>query len=147
MKKHVTISIYDADGLLCESVGGRMGYDEVKDIMINTLRNDGIPVIRVSERSKDCDEPGNKVKEHKEIVDAWRGKYHQDSQGEDAPVKEYVAGATEDSKRMESNGPLLTLEWEVDGIRFHAFGAGRDVIDAQYDFLRSMTTEEKMNEE
>lgn len=142
MNKHVTISIYDADGILCESVGGRMGYDEVKDIMINTLRNDGVPVLRVSERSKDCDEPANKVKEHKEIVEEWEGVYHKCLQaGPDEGVKPEQVSTT------DRIGPLLTVEWEVDGIRFHAFGAGRDVIDAQYDFLRSMTTEEKMNEE
>jgi hypothetical protein len=42
----VTIEIYDEDGLLCESVGGLMTHQEVKDKMIDVLRNDGIPVIR-----------------------------------------------------------------------------------------------------
>lgn len=142
MNKHVTISIYDADGILCESVGGRMGYDEVKDIMINTLRNDGVPVLRVSERSKDCDEPANKVKEHKEIVEEWEGVYHKCLQDppDDGGRKESAKGETGETHAARI-AQLITLDWECEGTKFHAFGAGQDVIDAQYDFLRMMTEE------
>ena len=146
MNKHVTISIYDADGELCESVGGRMGYEEVKDIMINTLRNDGIPVVRVTERgkgTKGCDVPVNKVKEHKEIVTEWAGVYHKCLQDppDDGGRKEPAKGETGEVHAARI-APLLTLDWEGEGTKFHAFGAGQDVIDAQYDFLRMMTEEE-----
>lgn len=42
----VSIDIYDADGELCEAIGGPMDYEDVKEQMISALRNDGIPVIR-----------------------------------------------------------------------------------------------------
>lgn len=48
MKKgtRVTIEIYDADGEYCESIRGRLGYEEIRERMIDALKNDGIPVIR-----------------------------------------------------------------------------------------------------
>ena len=42
----VTIEIYDADGEYCESISGRLGYEEIRERMIDALKNDGIPVIR-----------------------------------------------------------------------------------------------------
>ena len=42
----VSIDVYDADGELCESIGGPMDFEDVKEQMLEILRNDGIPVIR-----------------------------------------------------------------------------------------------------
>ena len=50
--KNLTIEIYDEDGELCESVGGPMDFEDVRAHMIDTLRNDGIPVIRSHEKKK-----------------------------------------------------------------------------------------------
>ena len=42
----VSIDIYDADGVLCECIGGPMDYDDVKEQLLSIIGNDGIPVIR-----------------------------------------------------------------------------------------------------
>lgn len=42
----ISIDIYDADGTLCECIGGPMDYEDVKEQMLEALKNDGIPVIR-----------------------------------------------------------------------------------------------------
>ena len=42
----ISIDIYDADGTLCECIGGTMDYEDVKEQMLEALKNDGIPVIR-----------------------------------------------------------------------------------------------------
>lgn len=123
-KKHVSIRIYDDEGELHESIVGRMTYHDVRDVMINALKSDGIPVLRASvpAQAEPIKEPYCKPQVHKEIVEEWRGAY---VKGSNAPVQE----------RMES---LLTVDWEYEGIKFHAFGAGRDVIDAQYDLLKML---------
>ena len=55
MKKETTkveINIYDADGEMCEGIGGHMDFDDVKEQMIIALRNDGIPVVRAVGKNK-----------------------------------------------------------------------------------------------
>ena len=55
MKKETTkveINIYDADGEMCEGIGGPMDFDDVKEQMIIALRNDGIPVVRAVGKNK-----------------------------------------------------------------------------------------------
>jgi len=44
--KNVSIEIYDAEGDLCESIGGPMDYEDIREQMIEILKNDGIPVLR-----------------------------------------------------------------------------------------------------
>lgn len=41
----VTIDIYDAEGELCESVIGPMDYEDVREKMIEVIKNDGVPVV------------------------------------------------------------------------------------------------------
>lgn len=43
----VTIDIYDAEGELCESVIGPMDYEDVREKMIEIIKNDGVPVVRI----------------------------------------------------------------------------------------------------
>ena len=45
-KSRVTIEIYDADGDLREAIGGQYTYREIRNMMEDIIRNDGIPVIR-----------------------------------------------------------------------------------------------------
>lgn len=45
----VTIDIYDAEGELCESVIGPMDYEDVREKMIEVIKNDGVPVVRIKE--------------------------------------------------------------------------------------------------
>lgn len=45
-KSRVTIEIYDADGDLREAIGGQYTYREIRNMMEDIIKNDGIPVIR-----------------------------------------------------------------------------------------------------
>lgn len=111
----VTIEIYDEDGLLCESVGGLMTHQEVKDKMIDVLRNDGIPVIR--------------------------------QHAKHAPVK-----SVEDDNMPKLQGVLnvpklpttipMVLDYEFDGIKFHACGHPLDVHAANNALLKRIFEEE-----
>ena len=46
--RRAVIDIYDEDGVKCESVGGAFEFDDVRETMMDALRNDGIPVIRMA---------------------------------------------------------------------------------------------------
>lgn len=130
MAKKVEIAIYDEDGKLCESVEGKMTVDEVRDIMVTALKNDGIPVVRMHKEPAKPAELPNKVPGEKTKTEAPAVKV---LKGRAVPMN---------SLPEPKIAPMLTVEWECEGLRFHAFGEGRDVIDAQYDFLRTMTAEE-----
>lgn len=45
--RKVTIDIYDAEGELCESIIGPMDYEDVREKMIEIIKNDGVPVVRI----------------------------------------------------------------------------------------------------
>lgn len=45
--RRAVINIYDADGVKCESVGGAFDFDDARHTMMEALKNDGIPVIRM----------------------------------------------------------------------------------------------------
>lgn len=45
--RKVTIDVYDEDGCLCESVTGPMDYEDVREKMIEIIKNDGVPVARI----------------------------------------------------------------------------------------------------
>ncbi|MGN1369545.1 MAG: hypothetical protein ACI4WX_11815 [Aristaeellaceae bacterium] len=49
----VCIEIYDEDGVLRESVSGRMEVDEIKASMLEAIQNDGIPVLRRVGKTKE----------------------------------------------------------------------------------------------
>ena len=52
----VSIDIYDADGVLCECIGGPMDYEDVKEQLLSIIGNDGIPVIRVHGKHEKVEE-------------------------------------------------------------------------------------------
>lgn len=101
----VTIEIYDEDGLLCESVGGLMTHQEVKDKMIDVLRNDGIPVIR--------------------------------QHAKHAPLEDKLT----ELKALPATIPMV-LDYEFDGIKFHACGHPLDVHAANNALLKRIFEEE-----
>ena len=130
----VSIDVYDADGELCESIGGPMDYEDVKEQMIDILRNDGIPVIRRHGKHEKA-EPGKG--ESKQVVRAAM-------QGN----REELGKALMDVLHIAPDGnalppvskfemPLL-LNWEFEGIKFQAIGKYDDVMDAQAELLRTM---------
>ena len=43
----INIDIYDADGVLCESICGQMDFEDVREQMISIIQNDCVPVVRV----------------------------------------------------------------------------------------------------
>lgn len=45
-KTPLTIEVYTEEGLMHESIGGPMDFEDVRATMISILKNDGIPVIR-----------------------------------------------------------------------------------------------------
>lgn len=45
-KKRVSIEVYDADGVLRESIGGPMDFEDIHATMTSVLKNDGIPVLK-----------------------------------------------------------------------------------------------------
>ena len=65
MKKgtRVTIEIYGADGEYCESIRGRLGYEEIRERMIDALKNDGIPVIRQCGKHETVEEDNGFLKD------------------------------------------------------------------------------------
>lgn len=134
-KKKIRIDIYDADGELCETVGGRMGADEIINVMVEALRNDGIPVLRKAEKAtiKLGSESGSIASEA--MDHAKKAKV----------AMQEIAEAIKGSKPMfpprpcnESITPLpmpLIMRWQVGDIEFSCSGAADDVLDAQDDFF------------
>ena len=132
----VTIEIYDEDGVLCESVGGPMTHEEVKDQMIEILRNDGIPVIRqhgkheavedVKEDTRAQEEMPFAMKTLKGMLDAWSNP------------KEIVPG---DIGTIKPFTIPMVLEYEFDGIKFHAAGNPMDVHAANNALLKRIFEE------
>lgn len=57
-KTALTIEVYTDEGLMHESIGGKMDFEDVRATMISILKNDGIPVIRVhsKEKAAECSE-------------------------------------------------------------------------------------------
>lgn len=119
-KKHRTVSIdvYDEDGTFCESIGGKMSREDVKHQMIEILRNDGIPVIRVAGK-------------HEAAEDTMIGKAMKDKLPELKDIAEKVL----------KDFPMV-LEYEFDGIRFHAAGHPLDVHAANNALLKRIFEED-----
>lgn len=131
----VTIEIYDEDGLLCERVGGLMTHQEVKDKMIDVLRNDGIPVIRqhakheAVEKNMIGDAMLDKLPELKDICEKVLKDYKPDGAGKkmDLPNFEPIP---------------MVLDYEFDGVKFHACGHPLDVHAANNALLKRIFEEE-----
>lgn len=104
-QEKVRIEIYDEDGDMRESVGGRMDWDEIREIMLEALKNDGLPVLiteaRESEENRGNQRTGNGSK--REAGKAWEQP--------------------------------LSVHIEYDGLKFSATGRFDDVMEAQEEFL------------
>lgn len=131
-KDRVSIEIYDADGEYCESFSGRLGYDEIRERMIDALKNDGIPVIRqhvkhetVEEEKKEKDFSGI-AKLMTECIQDW-GK----------PKAIWNAEPT----KIIPLPMRMVLEYEFDGIKFHAAGNAEDVHKANEALLKRVFEE------
>lgn len=123
----VTIEIYDEDGLLCESVGGLMTHQEVKDKMIDVLRNDGIPVIRQHAK--------HEAVEKNMIGDAMLDKLPE--------LKDIAEKVLKDFKPQDLPETIpMVLDYEFDGIKFRACGHPLDVHAANNALLKRIFEEE-----
>ena len=143
-KKRVTIEVYDADGVLCESIGGPMDFEDIQATMISVLKNEGIPVLKYHGKHEKA-EP-DKGESKKVIREALQGN------------KEELAKALMDVLHIDNEGnrarpapadmevskflPTLLLKWEFEGIKFEAVGKYDDVMDAQAEFLDSILEED-----
>lgn len=126
----VTIEIYDEDGLLCESVGGLMTHQEVKDKMIDVLRNDGIPVIRQHAKHAPLADDSGSQAEEAEMP------FETDLRGF---PKVFVADVQ--GKTVPHTIPMV-LDYEFDGIKFRACGHPLDVHAANNALLKRIFEEE-----
>lgn len=131
-KAHVSIEIYDADGEYCESFRGRLGYEEIRERMIDALKNDGIPVIRqrgkhetVEAEKKEKDFSGV-AKLMTECIQDW-GKPK--AIWNEAPTK------------IVPLPMRMMLDYEFDGIKFHAAGNAEDVHKANEALLKRVFEE------
>lgn len=123
----VTIEIYDEDGLLCESVGGLMTHQEVKDKMLDVLRNDGIPVIRQHAKHAPV--------EKNMIGDAMLDKLPE--------LKDIAEKVLKDFKPQDLPETIpMVLDYEFDGIKFRACGHPLDVHAANNALLKRIFEEE-----
>lgn len=130
--KRVTIEIYDEDGVLCESIGGPMDFEEVKSNMLDALKNDGIPVLIVHGKHEAA------PAKEKSIV---RAALEASTPGMKKALEEAVHSAMHNQAPTPKFEPLLQLRWEFDGIKFDAIGKYDDVMDAQAEFLRGIIAE------
>lgn len=130
--KRVTIEIYDEDGVLCESIGGPMDFEEVKSNMLDALKNDGIPVLIVHGKHEAA------PAKEKSIV---RAALEASTPGMKKALEEAVHSAMHNQAHTPKFEPLLQLRWEFDGIKFDAVGKYDDVMDAQAEFLRGILEE------
>lgn len=131
----VTIEIYDEDGLLCESVGGLMTHQEVKDKMIDVLRNDGIPVIRQYAKHAPLEDDSGSQGKQDEMSFTLQAM---------AKMLEKWGKPTEPGKaaKIEMHAIPMVLDYEFDGIKFHACGHPLDVHAANNALLKRIFEEE-----
>lgn len=128
----VTIEIYDADGEYCESISGLLGYEEIRERMIDALKNDGIPVIRqhgkhetVEEEKKEKDFSGI-AKLMTECIQDWGN-----------PEEIWKVAPT----NIVPLPMRMMLDYEFDGIKFHAAGNAEDVHKANEALLKRVFEE------
>lgn len=129
----VTIEIYDEDGLLCESVGGLMTHQEVKDKMIDVLRNDGIPVIRQHAKHAPLADDSNCQAKKAEMP------FETDPRGF---PKVFAPGVKWKTEQTELHTIPMVLDYEFDGIKFRACGHPLDVHAANNALLKRIFEEE-----
>lgn len=112
-KEMVKISLhaYEADGNVRESVGGPMGYEELRDLMLDMLRAGRIPVVRAHGK-------------HAALEDIIR----KPRAAEPADTK------PAEMQLLPSPHPM-SLSIQVEGMRFAATGRCEDVLEAQAEFL------------
>ena len=113
-KQSFTIETYDADGVLRESIGGPMDFDDVCATMTSILKNDGLPVIR------------------------QLGKH---ACPQDACGKHAVKETTPPQPVLQWEPPMC-IHIEYDGAKFSATGKYEDVMDAQAEFLKAIFEED-----
>ena len=101
----VRIEIYDEDGDMRESVGGRMDWDEIREIMLEALKNDSLPVLIKEGQEKKGAMNTTRMGNEDKREDAWAWEQP------------------------------MTVHIEYDGLKFSATGRFDDVMEAQEEFL------------
>lgn len=71
-KTNLTIEVYTDEGLMHESIGGPMDFEDVRATMISVLKNDGIPVVRVhSKKAPAAENAGKHAAKEDKPCQAW----------------------------------------------------------------------------
>lgn len=70
-KTHLTIEVYTDEGLMHESIGGPMDFEDVRATMISILKNDGIPVIRQMGKHAAAEQDGKHAVKESEPCQVW----------------------------------------------------------------------------
>ena len=131
----VTIEIYDADGVMRESVGGGYTYRELRDMLRDILDNDGIPVIRQLGKHEAKDE-SMKYKVMKEKLPDLKAIC------EDV-LKDFKPEDGMKALKLPKFEPIpMVLEYKFDGIEFRAAGHPLDVHTANESLLKRVFEEE-----
>jgi len=131
----VTIDVYDEDGVYHEGIGGPMSFEDVKNQMIEILKNDGIPVIRTRGKHEAKDEPmiDKAMREKLPDLQAICEKVLKDFKPEDGMKK----------LKLPKFDPIpMVLEYKFDGIEFRAAGHPLDVHAASESLLKRVFEEE-----
>lgn len=132
MKKDVVINIYDHDGDLVEEVHREMDAQELTELMLNCLKNEGIPVVRMpNEMVKPVDDSGPMLN-HQKLNEDWTK----------APFRPYKPFEWEGGFLPPTAQPILMkLEMKVDQQTLACEGFGMDVLKAQECFLHAILPE------
>ena len=125
----LTVEIYDEDGVLCESVGGGYTFDELRDMLEDIVKNDGIPVIRLCGKHEKVEDRAEDEKKPDDMPFALS-----------ALKKAIKDWGSAEKPRIETM-PMV-LEYEFDGIKFHAAGHPQDVHAANEALLKRVFEEE-----
>lgn len=132
MKKDVVINIYDHDGDLVEEVHREMDAQELTELMLDCLKNEGIPVVRMpNETAKPADDSGPMLN-HRKLNEVWqKAKFR--------PYKpfEWAGGFIPPTAQPI----LMKLEMKVDQQTLACEGFGMDVLKAQERFLHAILPE------
>lgn len=125
MKRDVVINIYDHDGDLVEKVHREMDVQELTDLMLDCLKNEGIPVVK-------CPKEMGKLVDDSKLNEDWPK----------APFRPYKPFEWAGGFLPPTAQPILMkLEMKVDQQTLACEGFGMDVLKAQERFLHAILPE------
>lgn len=132
MKKDVVINIYDHDGDLVEEVHREMDAQELTDLMLDCLKNEGIHVVRKPHEMGKPEDDSGPMLNHQKINEVWQKPTFRQYK----PF-EWAGGFPPPTAQPI----LMKLEMKVDQQTLACEGFGMDVLKAQECFLHAILPE------